>query len=261
MIFFKAFLCLFIHKQMSSPNILDAAKAGDIESLQHMMSSPDFEWHPDTTSFAAQYGHLEFLKFAHKHGCPWGFHTCACAAFGGHLDCLKFAYEHGAPLRSFTLNEAITNSHFEYIKYVCEKGYPVSNIHSCLAAARSLECLKYLYSISCPMNFYTSIYAAKEYQLDCLQFALENGCPFGSFTCVSLNKHSEKIDLDKHIWLRNQLFSLIESGELIPRDDCRDLYGKVQAKIEEIKLQKQFAFIECNELPSELVNFIISDYF
>jgi hypothetical protein len=246
---------------MSSTNIIDAAKAGDIELLQLMMSLPDFEWDLETTAFAAQYGHLEFLKFAHEHGCPWVVHTCSSAAYGGHLDCLKFAHEHGAFLPQWAINGACASKNLECLKYVCEHGCPVDNFHSSLAARRSLECLKYLYSIQCPMDAHTSFSAAKEFQLDCLRFALECGCPFERDTCIVLNKHSEKIDLDEHLWLRKQLFSLIQSGVLILCDDLQELYDKVQAKIEEIKLQKQFASHECSELPNELVNFIICEYF
>jgi hypothetical protein len=238
-----------------------AAKAGDIQSLQQLMLSPDFQWDPDTTAFAAEYGQLEFLKFAYEHGCPWGDHTCSSAAERGHLDCLKFAHEHGALLLVGTPFFALSGGNLECLKYACEKGCPVNEIHSSKAACRSLEYLQYLHGIRCPMDVYTSIYAARNFRLDCLRFALETGCPFERGTCVSLNKHTDKIDLDQHIWLRNQLFLLMESGVLIQRDDCKDLYNKVQAKIEEIRFHRQFAMTQCNELPSELVNFIICEYF
>ena len=247
---------------MSCSNQIDAAKAGDIESLQLLMSLPDFRWNSNTTACAALHGHLEFLKFVHEHGCPWAFETCPCAAMKGHLDCLKFAHEHGARIPSYTANDALNDGHFECLKYVCEKGCPVDEFSSFKAAEHSLECLEYLHSIGCPMDVYTSIYAARNFRLDCLRFALEHGgCPFEMATCSSLNQHVDKIDLDQHIWLRNQFFSMIQSSELIPRKDSQQLYDKVQAKIEEIKLQKQFALHECNELPNELVNFIILDYF
>ena len=246
---------------MSSSNLVDAAKAGDIESLQRLMSSPDFEWDPDTTAFAAEHGQLEFLKFAFEHGCPWGTFTCSCAANKGHLDCLQFAHEHGAQLPSYTALDAISNGHLECLKYACEKGCPVNFLTSWKAAGQSLECLQYLHSIGCPMDMYVSISAARTFRLDCLRFALENDIPFEHATCVSLSQHTDKIDLDEHIWLRYQLFSLVESGELTPRDNCKQLYDKVQAKKEEIRLYRQFAMIECNELPNELINFIVCHYF
>jgi len=237
------------------------AKTGDIESLQRMMLSPDFQWKPDTTATAACHGQLEFLKFAHEHGCHWDLHTCVSAAYGGRLDCLKFAHEHGAPLTSHTTNIAVLNSHLECLKYAYEKGCPVDEFHSYTAASRSLECLQYLHSIRCPMDVYTAIHAAFEYKLDCLRFVIENDCLLERKICIALKNHAHKIDLDEHIWLRDQLFSCMKSGVLDQSDDCKQLYDKCHAKQEEIKLQKQFALFECNELPIELVNFIVCEYF
>ena len=48
-------------------------------------------------STAAENGHLECLKYAHEHGCPWDEETCAVAAENGQLECLKYAHEHGCP--------------------------------------------------------------------------------------------------------------------------------------------------------------------
>jgi hypothetical protein len=50
-----------------------------------------------TCSCAAENGHLECLKYAHEHGCPWNENTCLNAAENGHLECLKYAREHGCP--------------------------------------------------------------------------------------------------------------------------------------------------------------------
>ena len=47
--------------------------------------------------YAAKYGHLECLKYAHENGCPWDEVTCSEAAENGHLECLKYAHENGCP--------------------------------------------------------------------------------------------------------------------------------------------------------------------
>ena len=44
---------------------------------------------------AAENGHLDCLKYAHEHGCPWNENTCMWAARNGHLDCLKYAHVNG----------------------------------------------------------------------------------------------------------------------------------------------------------------------
>jgi len=56
-------------------------------------------------SHAARGGHLEVLKWAREHGCPWnenGYCVCDDAASGGHLEVLKWAREHGCPWSSPT---------------------------------------------------------------------------------------------------------------------------------------------------------------
>ena len=42
-------------------------------------------------------GHLEVLKWARAHGCPWDESTCAKAAMNGHLEVLQWARAHGCP--------------------------------------------------------------------------------------------------------------------------------------------------------------------
>ena len=54
-------------------------------------------WDEGTCSLAAEYGHLECLKYAHENGCPWGRRRwnedtdsyeddCSNAAKNGHLE-------------------------------------------------------------------------------------------------------------------------------------------------------------------------------
>ena len=42
---------------------------------------------------AAWNGHLECLRYAREHGCPWDGWTCAEAAKYGQLECLKYAHD------------------------------------------------------------------------------------------------------------------------------------------------------------------------
>ena len=56
-----------------------------------------------TCSAAAHESHLECLRYAHEHGCPWDEWTCYCAAYG-HLECLRYAHQHGCPWDEKTLS-------------------------------------------------------------------------------------------------------------------------------------------------------------
>ena len=80
----------------------------------------------DTCFYAASNGHLECLKYAHEHGCPWDEKTCMDAADGGHLDCLKYAHENGCPWNTSTCSFAAKNGHLECLKYACAHGCPGS---------------------------------------------------------------------------------------------------------------------------------------
>ena len=46
-------------------------------------------------SYAAEYGHLEILKWARKNKYHWDFLVCSNAARGGHFEILKWARENG----------------------------------------------------------------------------------------------------------------------------------------------------------------------
>ena len=46
---------------------------------------------------AAGRGHLELLKWAREHECPWNEETCARAAHCGEMEVLSWAIEHGCP--------------------------------------------------------------------------------------------------------------------------------------------------------------------
>ena len=60
-------------------------------------------WSPLTCAAAVEGGHLEVLKWAWEHGCPWdifnnlGWDCCAPAAFGGHMEVLKWLRKHACP--------------------------------------------------------------------------------------------------------------------------------------------------------------------
>ena len=51
---------------------------------------------------AASNGHLEVLRWAREHNCPWSEQTCR-AAQGGQLEMLQWLREHGCPWRESTM--------------------------------------------------------------------------------------------------------------------------------------------------------------
>jgi hypothetical protein len=110
----------------------------------------------NNTSDMACKGHLECLKYAREHGCPWDPYTTAWAAINDHLECLKYAHEHGCPWANETTKWAAKYGHLECLKYVHENGCPWHMKTTSWAAYYGhLECLIYIYRNTI---YYTSEY-------------------------------------------------------------------------------------------------------
>ncbi|KAJ1639540.1 hypothetical protein T492DRAFT_899215 [Pavlovales sp. CCMP2436] len=101
----------------------DAEREGHLEVLRyaHEHGCP---WDSSTYYLAAKEGHLEVLRYAHERGCPWDRNTCYQAAYGGHLEVLRYAHEHGCPWDSDTCEAAAGGGHVEVLRYAHEHGCP-----------------------------------------------------------------------------------------------------------------------------------------
>ena len=73
---------------------------------------------------AAAEGHIDCLRHAHEHNCPWNEDTCALAAKYGHLNCLRYAHENGCSLDWITIGYAITYEKWLCAIYAIENGCP-----------------------------------------------------------------------------------------------------------------------------------------
>jgi hypothetical protein len=47
--------------------------------------------------YAARYGHLECLRYAHENGAPWHKETTYYVTQYGYLECLRYVYFRGCP--------------------------------------------------------------------------------------------------------------------------------------------------------------------
>jgi hypothetical protein len=92
-----------------------AAHCGHLEVLRyaHEHGCP---WDIDTCLGATQGGHLEVLRYAHEHGCPWDIDTCLGATQGGHLEVLRYAHEHGCQWGRYTCAVAAEGGHLELLR-------------------------------------------------------------------------------------------------------------------------------------------------
>mmetsp|Transcript_1732 Transcript_1732/g.4204 ORF Transcript_1732/g.4204 Transcript_1732/m.4204 type:complete len:121 (-) Transcript_1732:7-369(-) len=68
--------------------------------------------------------HLELLRWARAHGCPWHKWTCTEAAAGGHLQVLQWARAHGCPWDEETCAEAAKGGHLAVLQWAKGQGCP-----------------------------------------------------------------------------------------------------------------------------------------
>eukprot|EP00908_Phaeocystis_cordata_P024318 Transcript_6783.p1 GENE.Transcript_6783~~Transcript_6783.p1 ORF type:complete len:285 (-),score=65.05 Transcript_6783:199-1053(-) len=141
-------------------------------------------------SAAAEHGHLEILKWARAHGCPWDAWTCSWAAGGGHLECLEYAHEQGCPWDAETCRKTAYEGELECLKYAHEQGCPWDP-ETCRNAAGGghLECLEYAHEQGCPWDAETCRKTAYEGELECLKYAHEQGCPWDSNVIQEATEH------------------------------------------------------------------------
>ena len=164
-----------------------SALRGHIECLRyaHEHGCPWDEWTCSNASFS---GHLECLRYAHEHGCPWNGNTCLNASVRGHLDCLRYAHQQGCPWGEYTCYWASRNGHLELLRYAHEHGCPWDEeICSWASENGHLECLRYAHEHGCPWSETTCSWACEKGHLECLQYALDNGCPRPDFLRIILH--------------------------------------------------------------------------
>jgi len=215
-----------------------AANGGQLECLKYLREEKHFSWDSETPRNAAAAGRLECLKYAHENGCEWNEQTCEVAAAMGHLECLKYAYEHGCP---FSVNTA---------KFASDQG--------------ELECLKYVYEHGGEMNKQVIQFAAKKGRYHCLEYALQVGCEYDIKDVLSafnnnFGKDWFKLDFQQYSFLRNLLFPHVDT-DVMNANMNAELYEVCKAQRDEIELQIKYAYQECDQLPINVIEFILIKY-
>ena len=142
--------CISRGYQLSSRTSLDAAWAGNMEVMRHLVQlqcpldvgvfSPAIKqgnlelvkflkesglsWNHRATWRAARAGHLDIVKYLHENGCPWDEGTCWRAAKGGHLDVLEYLHENGCPWDDKTCFWAAKKAYVHVLTWAIANGCP-----------------------------------------------------------------------------------------------------------------------------------------
>lgn len=106
---------------------VSAAGDGDLPRLRRAHAravEEEEEWDDLVCVAAAAFGHLECLRYAHDHGCPWQA-DLMCWIACGHLECLRYVHEHGCPLDAYTFHMALRRGNDNAcLRYLHEHGCP-----------------------------------------------------------------------------------------------------------------------------------------
>ncbi len=139
--------------------------------------------------FAANYGHLDILKWGKENGCSWNANICSTAAQGGHLNILKWARENGCDWNEDTCSYAALCNHLDILKWARKNGCDWDDsVCSYAAKYNHLDILKWARTNGCDWNKYTCIRAAQFNNLECLIWARENGCDWDEYVCLNAER-------------------------------------------------------------------------
>ena len=162
------------------------AGTNKLELLKWAREEKKCEWDVLTMRKAASQGNLEMVKYCVANGCPVGVGegACADAAEYGHLECLKYLHEEvKAPWNSYTAAWAAQKGHLHILEYLVERKYNKFNQDACSFAATEghLDCLKFLRETAkAPWGSCAVRYAHVFNRSECLQYLLDNDCPLPS---------------------------------------------------------------------------------
>jgi hypothetical protein len=160
------------------------AEHGHMECLKYLHKH-GFSWTVTATLCAAENGHIHILRYLHEAGCPWNLEVCCAAARNGHLQCLQYAHEQGCDWDKWTCYYASQNNHADCLAYAHDNGCPWTSATCVIAAKKgNFECLKYAHEHGCPWAKSVAYTCAEQGALECLKYAHEHGCPWNAGTCA-----------------------------------------------------------------------------
>jgi hypothetical protein len=159
----------------------EVARTNKLELLKWAREEKKCEWDEWTINEAASQGNLEMVMYCIANECPIDEDACAYAAEYGHLECLKYLREEvKAPWDFSTAEWAAENGHLHILEYLVERKYDRYDEWPCEFAAMNghLDCLKYLHETAkAPWDEDAVWEAHDNNQTECLQYLLDNNCP------------------------------------------------------------------------------------
>ena len=213
-----------------------AVCSGHLNIVKHLHDSERYFMGRQYCLFAAEYGHLDVLKYVYEHGDKydtrrhedWSNYTTInhndeyywerCihekASQHGHLEIVKYIVENNRSTSVWCCNWAAENGHLEIVKYLHETNRHHWDEYTCMHAAGNghLEVLKYLHKHGCPWNDGASAcYVAVRDggHLEVLKYLHENGCLWDEdiYKCTVEHGHLEIL---KYLYENSSPLQIIE---------------------------------------------------
>jgi len=208
-----------------------AARGGQLETLQWLKTQEGFYIHSGAFAFACEGGNWEIIRWLRSEGCPWSTSACNRAAKGGQLEVLKWLRSEGCPWNVTTCSFAAEGGHLDVLKWLKKEGCPWNaGACNCAAEGGHFEVLKWLRSEGCPWNEWACTNAASggymeimywlmdgeevyDFRPKCspnpdsgryleiLKWLRSEGCPWDEWTCAGAASAGH---LDVLKWLRSE---------------------------------------------------------
>jgi hypothetical protein len=107
--------------------VMEAIMNGDLKILQLLEKKEKLDekfWQKKTSYLAAEYGHLNILKWLRGNDCPWDARVTAFAAKGGHLNIIKWARANGCNWSKLAYSNASDSGYRTVANWIKKKGGP-----------------------------------------------------------------------------------------------------------------------------------------
>lgn len=155
-----------------------AAEGGHLELMKWAHKNQCI-WSAYTAGEAAYYGHFDLLKWMVENGCPVDWAVPVGASQAGRLNILKWAWENEFPFQSAAIRYAARYGHLHVLKWFQEDlGISVEDLLIKPAAeGGQLEVLKWAREIGCQWEEDGILPAVRFGHLELLKWAHANGCP------------------------------------------------------------------------------------
>jgi ankyrin repeat protein len=122
-----------------------AAQFGHLNIVKYFHEQYDNELTYDVFSAAAESGNMELVEYLHKNNCPWSKKTFDYACMHGHTKIVAYLYDNGCPFSDLCSMLAASNGYLDILMYLHHSKYPFDyTAYEAAAAGGHRACYNYV---------------------------------------------------------------------------------------------------------------------